>query len=69
MSKINILIKKQLISKTTKQGLVVNIFGKKTDINNLICNYKRCHYKFSLHGFDAHVCRYQHLQNITIALL
>ncbi len=38
----------------------VDVFGKEAEP---ICNYLRCHHKFSVHGLDACKCRCKHPQN------
>jgi hypothetical protein len=41
---------------------VIDVYGQKTEP---ICNYHRCHHKFSLHGHNTRVCKCNHPQNDT----
>ena len=41
----------------------VDVFGKEAEP---ICNYLRCHHKFSVHGLSASKCRCKHPKNDVI---
>jgi hypothetical protein len=41
----------------------VDVFGKQSDP---ICDYLRCHHKFSVHGLRDSKCRCKHPQNAAI---
>jgi hypothetical protein len=44
---------------------VVDVFGEDSEP---ICNYLRCHHKFSIHGEESHICRCKHPQNRVIGV-
>jgi hypothetical protein len=56
--------RQQLITEQQEQQeqKIIDVFGQKTEP---ICNYHRCHHKFSLHGIGTRVCRCNHPQNHT----
>ena len=41
----------------------VDVFGEEREP---ICNYLRCHHKFSVHGLSSGKCRCKHPQNAAI---
>jgi hypothetical protein len=41
----------------------VDVFGKEVEP---ICDYLRCHHKFSVHGLSSGRCRCKHPQNAAI---
>ena len=43
-----------------EQTKIIDVFGQKTEP---ICNYHRCHHKFSSHGHSCRVCKCNHPQN------
>jgi hypothetical protein len=44
----------------SEKVIVVDVFGKASEP---ICNYLRCHHKFSIHGEESHICKCRHPQN------
>jgi hypothetical protein len=57
------LVKQQQQSEPTK---VIDVFGQKSEP---ICNYYRCHHKFSLHGLNSHNnCHCKHPENSIIGV-
>ena len=44
---------------------VVDVFGK---VSEPICNYLRCHHKFSIHGEESHICKCNHPQNRVVGV-
>jgi len=44
---------------------VVDVFG---EVSEPICNYLRCHHKFSNHGEESHICKFKHPQNRVIGV-
>ena len=44
---------------------VIDVFGEEAEP---ICNYLRCHHKFSVHGLGKRICQCKHAQNITIGV-
>ena len=44
---------------------VIDVFGEEAEP---ICNYLRCHHKFSVHGLGRRICQCKHAQNITVGL-
>ena len=56
----------QRLEETDHSQLTVNavdVFGKKSEP---ICDYLRCHHKFSVHGLRTSKCRCRHPQNAAI---
>ena len=49
----------------TGQTKIIDVLGQKLEP---ICNYYRCHHKFSLHGLDSHSCRCKHPMNRTLGV-
>jgi hypothetical protein len=49
----------------SEQAKVIDVFGQKSEP---ICNYYRCHHKFSLHGLNSHTCHCKHPENSTIGV-
>lgn len=39
---------------------MIDVYGKASEP---ICNYLRCHHKFSIHGEESHICKCRHPQN------
>lgn len=59
----SVLLKQQQQSEPTK---VIDVFGQKSEP---ICDYYRCHHKFSLHGLNSHnTCHCKHPENSTIGV-
>ena len=48
-----------------EQTKIIEVFGQKTEP---ICNYHRCHHKFSSHGHSSRVCKCNHPQNHTTGI-
>jgi hypothetical protein len=44
---------------------VIDVFGEESEP---ICNYLRCHHKFSVHGLGKRICQCRHAQNIVIGV-
>ncbi len=44
---------------------VIDVFGEEVEP---ICNYLRCHHKFSVHGLGKRICQCKHAQNIIIGV-
>jgi len=44
---------------------VIDVFGEEAEP---ICNYLRCHHKFSVHGLGKRICQCKHAQNIIIGV-
>jgi hypothetical protein len=44
---------------------VIDVFGEESEP---ICNYLRCHHKFSVHGLGKRICQCKHAQNIIIGV-
>ena len=51
--------------KQQEQIKVIDVFRQKTEP---ICNYHRCHHKFSIHGHSSRVCKCNHPQNHTTGI-
>ena len=55
----------QLITEQQQQQQktkVIDVYGRQTEP---ICNYHKCHHKFSLHGLGTRICKCNHPQNHT----
>jgi hypothetical protein len=57
--------KSQLEIGDYKQVMVTTVFGEVTEP---ICNYRRCHHSFSMHGLNNHICQCQHPQNLVVGV-
>jgi hypothetical protein len=44
---------------------VIDVFGQQSEP---ICNYFRCHHKFSFHSLNSHTCHCKHPKNSTIGI-
>jgi hypothetical protein len=44
---------------------VIDVFGQESEP---ICNYYRCHHKFSFHNLNSHTCHCKHPKNSTIGV-
>ena len=45
---------------------MINVFGEQIEP---VCNYYRCHHKFSDHGYKSHSsCKRKHLQNSIVGI-
>jgi hypothetical protein len=44
------------------QTKVIDVYGQQTEP---ICSYRRCHHKFSVHGYGNHNCKCRHPLNYT----
>jgi hypothetical protein len=55
----SVLMQKQLQSEPAK---VIDVFGQESEP---ICNYYRCHHKFSFHRLNSHTCHCKHPTNST----
>lgn len=70
-SHVQSIIKKEkrssLLTKIPDDKKIVDVFGSEKEP---ICNYLRCHHKFSLHGSKAHkkICTCRHPQNSIIGI-
>ena len=70
-SHIQSIIKKEkrssLLTKILDDKKIVDVFGSEKEP---ICNYLRCHHKFSLHGSKARkkICTCRHPQNSIIGI-
>jgi hypothetical protein len=42
------------------QTKVIDVYGQQTEP---ICSYRRCHHKFSVHGYGNHNCKCRHPLN------
>ena len=42
------------------QTKVIDVYGQQTEP---ICSYRRCHHKFSVHGYGNHICKCRHPLN------
>jgi hypothetical protein len=42
------------------QTKVIDVYGQQTEP---ICSYRRCHHKFSVHGYGNHTCKCRHPLN------
>lgn len=42
------------------QTKVIDVYGQQTEP---ICSYRRCHHKFSVHGYSNHNCKCRHPLN------
>ncbi len=42
------------------QTKVIDVYGQQTEP---ICSYRRCHHKFSIHGYGNHNCKCRHPLN------
>ena len=42
------------------QTKVIDVYGQQTEP---ICSYRRCHHKFSVHGYGTHNCKCRHPLN------
>ena len=42
------------------QTKVIDVYGQQTEP---ICSYRRCHHKFSVHGYGSHNCKCRHPLN------
>lgn len=59
--KIEIINQHQFDEKTSNPVQMINVFGEEIEP---VCNYYRCHHKFSEHGYRNHSsCRCKHPQN------
>jgi hypothetical protein len=56
---------KQQKQQQSGQAKVIDVFGQKSEP---ICNYYRCHHKFSFHSLNSHTCHCKHPQNSTIGV-
>lgn len=56
------VLMKQQQSEPTK---VIDVFGQESEP---ICNYYRCHHKFSYHSLNSHTCHCKHPKNDTIGV-
>jgi hypothetical protein len=56
-----------LLTKILEDKKIVDVFGSEKEP---ICNYLRCHHKFSFHSSDAHkrICTCKHPQNSIIGI-
>ena len=56
--------RQQVISRQQQQEQIkiIDVYGQEIEP---ICNYHRCHHKFSLHGLGTRVCKCNHPQNHT----
>jgi hypothetical protein len=56
--------RQQLISRNRQeeQTKIIDVYGQEVEP---ICNYHRCHHKFSLHGLGTPICKCYHPQNDT----
>jgi hypothetical protein len=59
------LITEEQQQEQQEQTKIIDVFGQKTEP---ICNYHRCHHKFSSHGHSSRVCKCNHPQNHTIGI-
>jgi hypothetical protein len=55
----SVLMQQQQQSETAK---VIDVFGQESEP---ICNYYRCHHKFSFHRLNSHTCHCKHPTNST----
>lgn len=46
-----------------KKTKVIDVFGKEAEP---ICDYLRCHHKFSMHGLDTRNCQCKHPSNSAV---
>jgi hypothetical protein len=44
---------------------MINVFGEQIEP---VCNYYRCHHKFSEHGYKTHSCKCKHPQNSIVGI-
>jgi hypothetical protein len=47
------------------QTKVIDVYGQQTEP---ICSYRRCHHKFSVHGYGNHNCKCRHPLNYAIGV-
>ena len=60
---MNTVRRKSVRDLTKRKQVIVDVFGKDSEP---ICNYYRCHHKFSQHG--SNICRCKHAQNRVIGV-
>ena len=46
-------VREEISGRSDQANKIINVFGQKVEP---ICNYYRCHHKFSLHGCRSHTC-------------
>jgi hypothetical protein len=66
LSRESVLLQQQQQQRQqSEQAKVIDVFGQKSEP---ICNYYRCHHKFSFHGLNSHICHCKHPENSTIGV-
>ena len=50
---------------SSEPAKVIDVFGQESEP---ICNYYRCHHKFSFHSLNSHICHCKHPKNSTIGV-
>ena len=59
----SVLMKQQ--QQQSERPKVIDVFGQQSEP---ICNYSRCHHKFSFHSLKSHTCHCKHPKNSTIGV-
>jgi hypothetical protein len=63
---IMVRVREEISERSDQTNMIIDVFGQKIEP---ICNYYRCHHKFSLHGCRSHTsCHCKHPVNSIIGV-
>ena len=56
----SVSMQQQQQQSSSEPAKVIDVFGQESEP---ICNYYRCHHKFSFHSLNSHICHCKHPKN------